>query len=194
MERMIVAFDRQTVAQKISESLKLGGFHIAAVCGSCAEVLRWSDQRQVLVICGFKLPDGPCASLAELLPPQVPVLMVASAANLELVTDARIAKLAMPVSRRDFIGAVAALLEKNRRTDRRPPAHGAAGGVDPAGESAFDGRRGAFRAAGTHLAAAAEHAAWGADLSDGGPAAAGSAAVVRAGRKPERSSVRDEKA
>ncbi|MBS6367663.1 MAG: ANTAR domain-containing protein [Clostridiales bacterium] len=121
MERMIVAFDRQTVAQKISESLKLGGFHIAAVCGSCAEVLRWSDQRQVLVICGFKLPDGPCASLAELLPPQVPVLMVASAANLELVTDARIAKLAMPVSRRDFIGAVAALLEKNRRTDRRPP-------------------------------------------------------------------------
>ena len=121
MERMIIAFDRQAVAQKVSESLKLGGFRIAAVCGSCAEVLRWSEQRQILVICGFKLPDGPCASLAGLLPQQIPILMMTSAANLELVADPRIAKLAMPISRRDLIGAVAALLEKNRRTDRRPP-------------------------------------------------------------------------
>ena len=59
MERVVLAFSKDETADKIRMMLDGSGYEVYMVCHSKAELLRSiADIDEVLVIMGYKLPDG----------------------------------------------------------------------------------------------------------------------------------------
>ena len=59
MDRVVLAFSKDETADKIKMMLDGSGYDVYTVCHSKAELLRTvSDMDEVLIIMGYKLPDG----------------------------------------------------------------------------------------------------------------------------------------
>lgn len=112
MQKVVVAFENETNSAKIREILESGGVASCIVCRSAAEVKRVvQKQRLCLVVCGFKLVDGPCEDLFQDLPDGCSMLMIAPQAGLELCETEEIVQLPAPVQRGDLISSVSLLLK-----------------------------------------------------------------------------------
>lgn len=122
MERVIVAFENESTAQKIKEILETGATASCQLCHSAAEVRRMVQKTHLrTVICGFKLPDDSCEGLYADLPEDCNMLMITVQSRLELLENCEIFHLPSPVKRGDLVGAVQMLLQLAHRGERRRP-------------------------------------------------------------------------
>lgn len=118
VEKIIVAFENEATCRRVSEMIESSGIASCVNVRSCGEVKRITNKARVnIVVCGYKLADGPAAVLHHELPPSCSVLMVASQAQLDLV-DEDIFRLPAPISRGSLIASVQMLFQINRRLNR----------------------------------------------------------------------------
>ncbi len=112
MEQVIVAFERESNAKKIKETLESAGVAACIICRSTAEVKRLVYKMNLsAIICGFKLSDGSCESLRSDLPDDCAMLMVAVQGQLEMVEGESLFKLAAPMKKSDLLDSVRMLLQ-----------------------------------------------------------------------------------
>lgn len=122
MDRIVTAFAHEDAQRRILRLLEAGGYAPAGSFFSGAEVLRAVRKLEgAAVICGFRLRDMTAAQLAADLDPGTGMLVIASAANLDLCQGANLYKLPVPASRADLYASVDLLLRRTR-SSKRPPA------------------------------------------------------------------------
>lgn len=118
MEKIIVAFENEATARKIAEIIQNGGVASCLTLHSCGEVRRMVRRAQLnIVVCGYKLSDGPCEDLFADLPSSCSMLMVAQQGQLELVNE-DIFRLPAPVSKSSLCASVEMLFQANRQISK----------------------------------------------------------------------------
>ncbi len=121
MDRIVVAFAHEEARRRILRLLESGGYAVAGACASGAEVLRAAGKLDgAAVVCGFRLRDMTAPELAADLGAETGVLVIASAANLDLCQGENLYRLPVPASRADLYASLDTLLRQRRR--RPPPA------------------------------------------------------------------------
>ena len=116
MDTIIVAFANEEARRRIRSLLDTGGYRANAVCSSGAEAIR--AVRTLgggVVVCGFRLGDMTANHLGANLLGLAALLVVSSAANLDLCEGENLFRLASPVSRADFFAMLDLLFRKLRR-------------------------------------------------------------------------------
>lgn len=122
MDRIVTAFAHEEARRRILRLLESGGYAVAGCYCSGAEVLRAAGKLEsAAVVCGFRLRDMTAPELAADLGGGTGVLVIASAANLDLCRGENLYKLPVPASRADLYASVELLLRRGR-SGRRPPA------------------------------------------------------------------------
>ena len=115
MGQIIVAFERQSNAEKIREILEGSGEFSCLMCRSADQVKRTVHKLRLdLVVCGFKLADQSCESMYHDLPRRCAVLMVAPQAQLDLCETKGIFKLPAPVRRSELLASMRLLAQLSR--------------------------------------------------------------------------------
>ena len=120
MDSIIVVFANEEARRRIRSLLDAGGFRADAVCSSGSEAIR--AVRTLgggVVVCGFRLGDMTANHLGADLLGLAALLVVSSAANLDLCEGENLYKLASPVSRADFFAMLDLLFRKLRRPSRK---------------------------------------------------------------------------
>lgn len=121
MARIVTAFAHEDARRRIQRLLESGGYPVAGAFASGAEVLRAVGKLGgAAVVCGFRLRDMTAPELAADLGPGTGVLVIASAANLDLCQGENLYRLPVPASRADLYASLDTLLHQRRR--RPPPA------------------------------------------------------------------------
>lgn len=103
MDTIIVAFANEEARRRIRNLLDAGGCRASAVCASGAETIR--AVRTLgggVVVCGFRLGDMTANRLGASLLDLAALLVVSSAANLDLCEGENVFKLTTPVVRSEF--------------------------------------------------------------------------------------------
>lgn len=116
MDNIIVVFANEEARRRIRSLLDTGGYRANAVCSSGAEAIR--AVRTLgggVVVCGFRLGDMTANHLGANLLGLAALLVVSSAANLDLCEGENLFRLASPVSRADFFAMLDLLFRKLRR-------------------------------------------------------------------------------
>ncbi|WP_026665013.1 ANTAR domain-containing response regulator [Butyrivibrio sp. FC2001] len=115
MQNIIVAFAKQSDAQNFKSILMRGGFEIANVCTTGAQVLSAMENLgSGVVICGSRLGDMQCIELAGGMPDYFTMLLVASPAKadeLPLHDHSNIVYLPTPLKKDDLFSTVTMLVE-----------------------------------------------------------------------------------
>lgn len=120
MDRIVTAFAHEEAQRRILRLLEAGGYAVAGSFFSGADVIRAIHKLEgAAVVCGFRLRDMTAAELAENLGPGTGVLVIASAANLDLCEGESLYKLPVPASRADLYASVDTLLRLRRDHSRR---------------------------------------------------------------------------
>lgn len=123
MERIVTAFSHEEAQRRIRRLLESGGYAVAGCFFSGADAIRAVRKLEAAaVVCGFRLRDMTAPDLAQRLAPDTGVLVIASAANLDLCQGENLYKLPVPAGRADLYASVDMLLRQRRRTRRAPPA------------------------------------------------------------------------
>ena len=121
MDRIVQAFATEKAHDQIARLLSSGGLSPYACCFSGADTIRMVRKLgDAVVICGFRLRDMTAPELAADLGPGTGVLVIASAANLDLCQGENLYRLPVPASRADLYASLDTLLHQRRR--RPPPA------------------------------------------------------------------------
>ena len=121
MDRIVTAFAHEEAQRRILRLLEAGGYTVAGSFFSGADVIRAVHKLDgAAVVCGFRLRDMTAPELAEDLDPGTGVLVIASAANLDLCQGENLYRLPVPASRADLYASLDTLLHQRRR--RPPPA------------------------------------------------------------------------
>ena len=111
MERIVTAFAHEDARRRIQRLLESGGYPVAGAFASGAEVLRAVGKLGgAAVVCGFRLRDMTAPELAADLGPGTGVLVIASAANLDLCQGENLYRLPVPASRADLCASLDTLL------------------------------------------------------------------------------------
>ena len=160
MDRIVAAFAHEEAQRRILRLLENGGYAVAGCFFSGADVIRAVHKLEgAAVVCGFRLRDMTAAELAEDLGPDTGILVIASAANLDLCQGENLYKLPVPASRADLYASVDMLLRFRR--EHAPPLPASAAGrgpeADPPGQGAADGCQPHERGGGPSLFAKAQH-------------------------------------
>ena len=127
MEPIILALQQERSCWKAKEILESSGTALCLICRSADQVRRTARRLRVsAVVCGYKLGDQPAEALFEDLPAFCSMLVLAPQNLLDQMENDGIARLPIPVSRRDLIASVQMLLQMERRPapaapSRRPP-------------------------------------------------------------------------
>lgn len=129
MRSVILAFQNADAAAAINRAVQLGGYSVAGVCTSGAEVLRmlqWTSASAV--ICGYRLKDTTAAELYSNLPGGMGMLVLLSqnqAGTVELPYG--IQSVNLPISRTAMIDSLKTVIMINDRPssfksgeDKRP--------------------------------------------------------------------------
>ena len=115
MQNVIVAFAKQTDAQNFKSILMRGGFEIASVCSTGAQVLSAMENLgSGVVICGSRLGDMMCTELAGDMPEYFTMLLVASPAKadeLSLHDHENIVYLPTPLKKDDLFSTLTMMVE-----------------------------------------------------------------------------------
>lgn len=124
MKRIVLAFSKDATAQKIKNMLDGSGFDVYLICHSVAELMRSvSDMDDVLVIMGYKLPDGIVDDVSDFLSGQ-PLMTILKAEQQELIENEDIFTLPLPVNRERLISSIEVLtghIERRKKTSNRTP-------------------------------------------------------------------------
>ena len=121
MDRIVTAFAHEEAQRRILRLLDSGGYPVSGCFFSGADVIRAVRKLEgAAVICGFRLRDMTAAELAEDLGPDTAVLVIASAANLDLCQGENLYKLSVPASRADLFASVETLLRRDRNRRQTP--------------------------------------------------------------------------
>lgn len=130
MEKIIVAFEKESNARFVRELIETAGLAAVQVCRTGMEVRRLAGRESYpVVVCGYKLPDGAAEALFEDLPPETAMLMVAPRHQLELCGAEGVFRLAAPIHRGELLSAVETLLRLNRSPHPADRREGAQRGV-----------------------------------------------------------------
>lgn len=122
MDRIVAAFAHEEAQRRILRLLENGGYAVAGCFFSGADVIRAAHKLEgAAVVCSFRLRDMTAAELAENLGPDTGILVIASAANLDLCQGENLYKLPIPASRADLYASVDMLLRFRREHARRSP-------------------------------------------------------------------------
>lgn len=119
MEKIIVAFENERTARRITELLEGGGAAACLVCRTADQVRRTIRKLPIpAVVCGYKLGDQTAELLFDDLPPTCAMLVVAPQEQLDLMENDDIFRLPSPVTRGDLLASVRLLLQVGRRLER----------------------------------------------------------------------------
>ena len=117
MDRIVTAFAHEEAQRRILRLLESGGYAPAGCFFSGADVIRAVHKLEgAAVVCGFRLRDMTAAELAEDLGPGTGVLVIASAANLDLCQGDNLYKLPVPASRADLYASLDTLLHQRQQS------------------------------------------------------------------------------
>lgn len=123
MDMVITSFASQEAQRRILRLLESGGFSPIACGPSGAEVIRTVHQLgTAAVVCGFKLRDMTAGQLAYALEGRAGLLVVSSAANLDLCQGENLFKLPTPITRADFFASLDLTLHLVSSAGKRAPA------------------------------------------------------------------------
>lgn len=107
MESILVAFANPEAQRRILRLLESGGYPAIPGGPSGAEVIRAVHRMgTAAVVCGFKLRDMTAGQLACALESQAGLLVISTAANLDLCQGENLFKLAAPVTRGAFFASL----------------------------------------------------------------------------------------
>ena len=123
MNRLIVAFQSESVSQRICEMLSASSISARVVCKSGAEVIRAVNYMGGgAVVCGMKLPDMTADELCEALEQQASLLVVAKPEQLDFCENPHLFRLPLPVNRYDLSASVRMLVqvEEMKRSAPKP--------------------------------------------------------------------------
>lgn len=119
MENIIIVFPKIEDGKGIRGLLLKNGFKVDVVCSTGAFAL---EQAYTLsggiVISGYRLPDMMFSELADSLPPQFELLLIASQKVLAQCGD-NIMSISMPVKTMDFVNTLHMMFEAQYRRRRR---------------------------------------------------------------------------
>lgn len=119
MGSIIVALPKIEDAKNISRILQRRGLETDFICTSASQVLSNVNQLDSgVVICGVRLPDMHYTQLAEYLPENFEMLLMASLSDLESCPSG-IMSLAYPIKGMDLIGTVEMMLEQQARKRKK---------------------------------------------------------------------------
>lgn len=125
MANVVVAFSKAEDGKKIKKILTRCGFSAIAVCTSGAQALAQAeDYGSGLLVCGYRLPDMLSTELADYLPPEFAVMLIASASRLVSPVPERIRRIPMPFKAQELCETAMGLaeeLDRQRRKRRMQP-------------------------------------------------------------------------
>lgn len=122
MSSVIVAYSSEEARRRVRLLLESGGWRCAACVSSGGEAIRAvrTLDGDAVVICGARLGDMTASQLAASVSGSGSVVVIASAASLDLCEGENLYKLASPAARSDFF-ALLDLLARTARKRRPPP-------------------------------------------------------------------------
>jgi len=119
VDTIIVAFERDQLAQKVRDILETGGVGKCVICRSGTQLRRTLVAQQVYcVVCGCHLSDGMAEWLCEDLPPVCSMLMIGPKHQLDLCASRDVVKMETPISKEEMLMTVRLLLQFGHRVER----------------------------------------------------------------------------
>ena len=121
MERIVVAFSHEEAQRRILRLLESAGCSPAACCVSGGETIRTVRKLGgAVVVCGFKFRDMTASEVAASLRDTAVLLVLASAAHLDLCEGENLFKLPTPAARSEFFATLDMLCRREARRPRHP--------------------------------------------------------------------------
>ena len=100
MNKIILAFINDAVAQKIKKMLEIGGYNVYTNCHSVSEILRYNQEIDIsLIIMGYKLTDGTVLDIYEELHEEVKIISMLKPEQIENLDNDEICVLPLPTNR-----------------------------------------------------------------------------------------------
>lgn len=107
MDRVVLAFSKDETADKIKMMLDGSGYDVYTVCHSKAELLRTvSDMDEVLIIMGYKLPDGTVDDVYDDLMEGQKLMSIVKAERQSSIYNQDIFVVTLPLNRQLLINSV----------------------------------------------------------------------------------------
>lgn len=125
MERVVLAFSKDETADKIRMMLDGSGYEVYMVCHSKAELLRSiADIDEVLVIMGYKLPDGVADDVFDDLREGQKLMSIVKADRQSEIYNQDIFVVTLPVNRQILINSIetfVGIIERRKHRVKRTP-------------------------------------------------------------------------
>ena len=120
MLSIIIAFPKLEDAKNIKKVLVRHGFEVNATCSQASQVISIANELDGgIVISGYRLPDMHYLQLQNYLPTGFEMLLVASPAKLEEVTNNSIVCLSMPIKLAELLGTLQMMTIQYQRRKRK---------------------------------------------------------------------------
>ncbi len=125
MERVVLAFSKDETADKIKMMLDGSGYEVYMVCHSKAELLRSIvDIDEVLIIMGYKLPDGVADDVFDDLREGQKLMSIVKADRQSEIYNEDIFVVTLPVNRQILINSIetfVGIIERQKHRVKRTP-------------------------------------------------------------------------
>ena len=125
MERVVLAFSKDETADKIRRMLDGSGYEVYMVCHSKAELLRSIvDIDEVLIIMGYKLPDGVADDVFDDLREGQKLMSIVKADRQSEIYNEDIFVVTLPVNRQILINSIetcVGIIERRKHRAKRTP-------------------------------------------------------------------------
>ena len=117
MDRVVLAFSKDETANKIKMMLDGSGYDVYTVCHSKAELLRTvADMDEVLIIMGYKLPDGTVDDVYDDLMEGQKLMSIVKAERQSSIYNQDIFVVTLPLNRQLLINSVERRKHRAKRT------------------------------------------------------------------------------
>lgn len=125
MERVVLAFSKDETADKIRIMLDGSGYEVVMNCHSKAELLRSiADMDEVLIIMGYKLPDGVVDDVFEDLQEGQKLISIVRADRQSEIYNQEIFVVTIPINRQSLINSIetfVGIIERRKHRVKRSP-------------------------------------------------------------------------
>lgn len=125
MDRVVLAFSKDETADKIKMMLDGSGYDVYTVCHSKAELLRTvSDMDEVIIIMGYKLPDGTVDDVYDDLMEGQKLMSIVKAERQSSIYNQDIFVVTLPLNRQLLINSVetfVGIIERREHRAKRTP-------------------------------------------------------------------------
>ncbi len=125
MERVVLAFSKNETADKIRIMLDGSGYEVVMICHSKAELLRSiADMDNVLIIMGYKLPDGVADDVCDDLRDGQKLMSLVRADRQGEIYNQDIFVVTLPINRQVLINSIETfigIIERHKHRIKRSP-------------------------------------------------------------------------